>query len=117
MLDPHEHVVGIDCERDADVPMASDVLYTLVCAYPGYAWVVMIRGGVLQVKIGDWSQHWGMALHMNDIQHDAGKRKRDVLRAAGEFLERARMIRGQHHGAKPVSIEGVPDKDLARAHV
>jgi hypothetical protein len=33
---------------------------------------------------------WGMALHYSQIKADAADRKKQVLFAAGEFIERAR---------------------------
>lgn len=117
MIGPDEHIVGIDCEHDQDMPMAGDILRALVDAYPGYPWFVMIRGGVVQVRISSWSHNWGMALHYSDIAHDANDRRRQVIRAAGEFLERARMARARATGEALQAIEGVPDKYIERARL
>lgn len=114
MLSPHEHVVGVDVEHDRDMGMAQDVLGVLVRNYPGYHWFVVIRGGIIQVKISNWTGKWGMSLHYTDIAHDASYRAREVKRAAGEFLERANAVRGASRGEKVKHIEGVPDKALIR---
>ena len=76
-------IVGIDTEHEADEQMAGQMLYDLCQAYPGHAWFVMIRGGIVHIKDRDIHQHWGMALHYNQIKGDAKERKRDLLRSAG----------------------------------
>lgn len=110
------NIVGIDCERNEDDGMAREILNILVQTYPGHSWFVLIRGGVVQVKNTDWSSEWGMVMHYSDIKSDASERKRSVIRAAGEFLERAHLIRGAKiHEHKVAHIEGMPDKALARS--
>jgi hypothetical protein len=83
-------VVGIDCEHDRDDPMAMGMVRDLCAAYPGHAWFVVIRGGIVHIKDMDMHPDWGMALHYSQIKGDAADRKKQVLWAAGEFLERAR---------------------------
>lgn len=83
-------VVGIDVEHDRDDPMAVDMVRDLCQAYPGHSWFVVIRGGIVHIKDMDMHPDWGMALHYSQIKGDAADRKRQVLGAAGEFLERAR---------------------------
>lgn len=85
-------VVGIDVEHDRDDPLAMRMLQDLCQAYPGHAWFVVIRGGIIHIKDMDMHPDWGMALHYTKVANDAGDTKRQVLRAAGEFLERARKI-------------------------
>lgn len=104
-------IVGIDAENTADETMAKHMLADLVQAYPGHAWFVAIKGGVVHVKDLDLNDKWGMCLHYSQIKGDANERKRDVLRAAGEFLERANVARGAKRSGQHVRhIEGVPDK-------
>ena len=104
-------IVGIDAERETDETMAKQMLADLVQAYPGHAWFVTIKGGVIHVKDMDLNDKWGMCLHYSQIKGDANERKRDVIRAAGEFLERAHVARGAKRSDQNVrSIEGVPQK-------
>lgn len=104
-------IVGIDAENPADETMAKGMLADLVQAYPGHAWFVAIKGGVVHVKDLDLNDKWGMCLHYSQVKGDANERKRDVLRAAGEFLERANVARGAKQAGQHVrSIEGVPDR-------
>lgn len=114
-MSPDEHIVGIECKDEADMPLAREVLGYLVFKYPGYQWFVYIAGGVVQIKISNWSDKWGMVMHMSQIAHDAAVRRKSVIRSAGEFLERANMIRGRATGEQVKSIEGVPQRHLARA--
>jgi hypothetical protein len=117
MLNPHEHIVGVDVEHEADMTTAKNVLHALIVAYPGYEWFVVIKGGVIHIKIQNWSQAWGMCLHTKDVSHDAAVLKRSVVRAAGEFLERANMVRGRSENKRLIAIEGVPDHHLTRGKV
>lgn len=106
-------VVGIDVENDIDDPMAMGMVRDLCRQYPGHSWFVVIRGGIVHVKDMDISPDWGMCIHYSDIKDDANDRTRKVLRAAGEFLERARVKRGE--GSKAVtSVEGIDQKYLQR---
>jgi hypothetical protein len=106
-------VVGIQCEHDRDDPMAMEMLQALTGAYPGHSWYVKIAGGIIHIKNLDMSDRWGMALHYSQVKADASERKRDTVRAGGEFLERANLARGQKTETA-TAIEGVPQKDLMR---
>jgi hypothetical protein len=71
------------------------MLQDLCAAYPGHAWFVVIRGGIIHIKDMDLHPDWGMALHYTQVTNDAADMKKQVLRAAGEFLERARKKNGK----------------------
>jgi hypothetical protein len=88
-------LVGIDVEHDRDDPLAMRMLQDLCAAYPGHAWFVVIRGGIIHIKDMDLHPDWGMALHYTQVTNDAADMKKQVLRAAGEFLERAHIIKGK----------------------
>lgn len=106
-------IVGIDVEHDRDDSMAMEMLRDLSAAYPGHSWFVVIRGGIVHVKDMDISPHWGMCLHYSDIKDDAKERKRSLIRAAGEFLERANLKRGMKT-ERAMHVEGIADKYLVR---
>ena len=55
-----------------------------------------------------------MVRKYTSIAHDAGARKRDVVMAAGEFLEAAHMARGKHTGEHATVIEGLPKGHKAK---
>jgi hypothetical protein len=107
-------VVGIDTEHTQDEPLAEQMLADLCTTYPGHAWFVVIRGGIVQIKDMDLNDKWGMALHYSQIKGDAKDRKRDILRAAGEFLERANLKRGRKTDDVALKVEGIPDKHMGR---
>lgn len=108
-------IVGIDTEHKADEPLAEQMLADLCQAYPGHAWFIVIRGGIVHVKNLDWNDKWGMALHYSGIKSDAADRKRELIMKAGEFMERANVIRGAKREQVVTHIDGVPDKQLQRA--
>ncbi len=110
-------IVGYDTEHDSDEALAGRILRTLCDHYPGHGWFVLIRGGVIQVKDMDIHPNWGMALHYTKVNHDAAVMKREVIRAAGEFLERANLARGRKTEDRALAVEGIPDKDMARARL
>lgn len=75
---------------------AKIALHALLKTYPGYSWVVQLRGGAVIIRNYslDWRGRWAMVLHLKDIHHDHKVFRTSVLRAAGEFLERAHQRRG-----------------------
>ncbi len=103
-------IVGFDTEHDRDEPMARDIVNTLSTTYPGHGWFVLIRGGVVQIKNLDWSEGYGMVIHYSQLKSDANVSKREVVKAAGEFLERARVKRGAKTEQEVASVEGLPQK-------
>ena len=106
-------IVGYDTEHDRDEPIAREIVTNLTEHYPGHGWFVLIKGGVVQVKNLHWSDKWGMVLHYSQIKGDANDRKKQVIRAAGEFLERANLKRGAKT-EDAVAVEGIPLKDMGR---
>lgn len=108
------NVVGYDCEHAVDEPMAAQMIYDLCQAYPGHDWFVVIKGGLVHVKVMSIDSRWGMALHYSQVKGDANDRKRQLLRAAGEFLERANLRRGRSEQQVVKHVDGIPDRQLAR---
>ena len=109
-------IVGIDTEHNEDDTLAKSMLHDIVSAYPGHAWFVTIKGGVIHIKDLDLNDKWGMALHYSQLKGDANDRKRSLIRSAGEFLERANLMRGRKRDNqhRVTHIDGVPDKHLSR---
>ena len=110
------NVVGIDCEHARDEGMAGEALRTLVQHYPGHGWFVAIRGGVMHIKDMEINPNWGMCLHYSSIKGDAAERAQQIVRAAGEFLERANLKRGASEGVSVKHVEGIPDAHIQRGH-
>jgi hypothetical protein len=84
--------------------LAKEVLETLETYYPGWSWQVSVRGGVLTIKSGAAAMYMQgyvkqaaslcFAIHVKNILHDSQVRKRKVIWAAGEWLERLNQKRG-----------------------
>ena len=96
--------------------MAHDILVLLDTVYPGNAWGVRVygdhRGG------GYFIQHlefeggqFGMNQPRAHLFGSASELRNDVLRKAGELLERVNLRRGMRNEAEVVGrMEGVPEK-------
>ena len=93
---------------EGNLPMAREIAETLTMAYPGHSWHVRIDGGIVIIKNMNISTTAGMVRQYADLAHDAGYRKREVIRAAGEFLEAAHMRRGYFDGEVAKELEGLP---------
>ena len=74
--------------------------------YPGWGWHVMVRGGVMMIRIPSASRTWGMNTRITEFDHDATTLKRRVINAAGEFLERAGKARAAWVGDRITHVEG-----------
>lgn len=81
-----------------NLPMCKEIAEYLAQAYPGHPWHVRIDGGMLIIKNMKISPIWSMTRKYADVAHDAGTRKREVVHAAGAFLEAAYMRRGMATG-------------------
>lgn len=95
---------------EANFPMCKEIAETLSTAYPGYGWHVRIDGGLLIIKSMKISTTASMVRHYKEIAHDAGIRKKEVIMAAGEFLEAAHMRRGRWQGENAKTLEGLDGK-------
>ena len=98
----------------AEDAVAKTALEALHEVYPGHPWRVFVGGGVIQVKNLLFSNKWGMVRKLAKIQDDSAVFKRNIIMAAGEFLERARLKRAAFDGEKAVGVEGIPQKDFGR---
>lgn len=97
-------VVGWQAGRSSDpnsgsadeIRVAQECLAVLLTKYPGWSWFVEVRDGLVMIKCYelDWRGRWQMVRKYADLARDAGHLVREVTRAAGEFLERASMVRG-----------------------
>jgi hypothetical protein len=83
---------GTESERT----IAKNSLEALVRAYPGYSWFVEVRDGLLMIRnyAVDWRGRYCMVRKLGEVQHDYGALVREVVFAAGEYLERANLRRG-----------------------
>lgn len=88
----------------------------LVAAYPNHSWWVECKGGVLIIKHLEVSGRrglLGMLRKMDTLSSHASRRKREIIQAAGELLERAALARGPR-GDEPVVGFEVDDPELRK---
>jgi hypothetical protein len=90
--------------------MCKEIAEYLAQAYPGHPWHVRIDGGMLIIKNMKISPVWSMTRKYSDIAQDAMIRKREVVRAAGAFLEAAYMRRGEATGEVAQKLDERGDK-------
>lgn len=99
-------LVQAEVEELQDMNLAKDIAETLHAAYPGHLWAVTVNSGVAVVKDLFVSSVWGMVLHYNNIKGDAAVRKKRIIMAGGELLERANMKRGAYTGERVIDLDG-----------
>lgn len=86
--------------------LGREILGDLHAAYPHHRWFVRIDGGIVIVFNYSISGKWGMINKLSELNHDANVRKRLILSAAGELLERASMRRAARvFGHVPEALE------------
>ena len=103
--------VMTESEDPANLPMCKEIAEYLWGAYPGHSWFVRIDGGMLIIKNLKISEKWAMVRPFSSISQDAGSRKKEVVMAAGEFLECANMRRAGWQGETAKTLEGRKDKN------
>lgn len=100
-------IVRTESADPANLPLAKEVAEILTFAYPNHSWYVRIDGGLLIIKNLAISQNAGMVRKLSTLDADATARKRNVIMAAGEFLEAAHMRRGAYEGEVAKKLEGL----------
>ena len=83
---------------DSQAKMAAEMLTQ---AYPNHSWHVEVKQGVIIIKHADASGARGtigMLRKLSTIGHDARVFKYEIIRAAGELLERAGLPRSGYNG-------------------
>ena len=92
---------------------AETVLGILCAAYPNHPWAVRVTGGVIFIRyimLGT-NKPWGMIVKFSDVSHDAAVFKREIVMKAGEWLERAGLVRGRGDGSVIARVDGLPERD------
>ncbi len=100
----------IESKDPANLPMAKEIAETLHQVYPNHSWSVRIDGGVVVIKNFSISGTCGMVRKYEALKGDAMVRRKDVIMAAGELLERAHLRRGAYEGQRVETLER--DKDV-----
>lgn len=94
----------------AERTIAQNGLEALCRAYPGYSWFVEVRDGLLMIRCAelDWRGRYCMVRKIGQVQHNYKSLVRELVHAAGEYLERANLRRGAaREGERAQAIEGV----------
>ena len=93
--------------QEADAQIVLEILCEI---YPGHPWATRVDGGIVFIKHLGLGSNWGMVRKFNDLKHDATSFKKEIIMAAGEFLERASLRRGRNYGDEIQRVEGLPEK-------
>ena len=96
----------IESADPTNLPLAKEMCETLHLTYPNHSWSVRIDGGIVFIRHFGISGTIGMARKFKSLSYDAHARKVDVIRAAGELLERAGLKRGARRDEKVERLEG-----------
>lgn len=94
----------------SNLPLCKEIGEYVCAAYPGYSWHIRIDGGLLIIKNMSISAQAAMVRkYSSTVAQDATRLKRDVVMAAGEFLEAASLSRTKriHDGEIAKSLEGM----------
>lgn len=97
----------IYCDGDGDMAKAlsKKAAEALVMAYPNHSWWVETKGGALIIKHFGISGTLGMVRHTSALDMSAFKFKKEIIRAAGELLERAGLPRRDFRGEAVTGFE------------
>lgn len=96
--------------------MAHDMLTMLDLVYPGYSWAVNVygdeKGGGYHIRLLDFPSNYGFNNPRAHMCHSASEFRAQVLRGAGELLERCGVSRRKADDDLPLigRMEGVPEK-------
>lgn len=81
-------------------------------AYPGYNWWVRAYKGGFFIREMSFPDNWGMNFPRANSIYSASEYKKKVVMLAGEWLERANLIRGKSRGDEEYQVEGVKEKKV-----
>ena len=101
-------IIYVDGDTPGSEMLAKQIAEDLFEAYPNHSWWIEVKQGVIIIKhfmLSGMRGVIGMVRHLKDTDHDVAARKRDVIRGAGELLERANMARGAYDGSIPTEME------------
>lgn len=108
------NIVGIDCENFVDEIMVIEVVCMFVDYYLGYDWYVLVRGGVMYVKVQNIYLQWGMCLYYMQFKDDVIECKCSIICVVGEFLECVYLKCGVVSGEWVKVVEGILVKEMVK---
>lgn len=91
---------------------AQSILGALCDAYPGHPWAVRVYEGGFFIRYLDprLQGNYGMNCKGKNFDWSASAMKREIIMMAGEWLERAGLVRGRWNEDETQHVEGIPDK-------
>lgn len=105
-------LIGVEGQTEAQALEATKIVFLLWEAYPGHPWHVRVYDGGFFIRHMDFPKNWGMNVKFKSVCHDVAVMKREIIRNAGEWLERAGLPRKRYEeGQETTYVEGVPNKD------
>lgn len=100
--------------------MAKDILEILDLIYPGHPWAVRVygddKGGGYFIRHMDFPANFGMNQPNAHYFGSASEMRADVIRKAGELLERCNLARARWNEDSIKRMEGVPEKFQPNPH-
>jgi len=107
------HVLA-ETETVKDLDLCKEALDVLNTHYPGHFWAVKVMQGIIHVKNMSFSNQWGIARKLGQMEWDAMVFRREVMRAGGEYLERAKLLRGRWNGDQIQGLDGMTEKQVEK---
>jgi hypothetical protein len=92
-------------ETPLEEAYAKQAVEALTSAYPNHSWWVECRGGVLIIKHFAVSGTIGMVRHLKSLHASHAILKSEIVRAAGELMERAGLPRRDYRGERVSTLE------------
>lgn len=104
----YEQIIPAEYGTLKDLDIVKQTIEILDDVYPGHYWAVKCEGGILHIKNLSFDSRWGIARRLGEMEYDAMIFRREVVRAAGEYLERAGLARQRWNGDAIKWLDGVP---------
>ncbi len=102
-----------EAKNPLDLAVCKQVAEILTPTYPGHTWYVEINDGMLIIKSLKVATNAGTMVPLRHFDGDAERMRREVIMAAGAFLEAAGLKRGTFQGENAKALEGVPKAHMA----
>ena len=99
-------LIYCDGENELAKAYAKRAAEALVLAYPNNSLWVECRGGLLIIKHFAISGQVGMVRHTSALDASSAIFQKEIIRAAGELLERAGLARASYSGEEVEDFEG-----------
>src|SRR5688572_9610885 len=105
-----EVIIASDGATKAQEDEANAILEAITTAYPNHPWAVRVYDGGFFIRHLDFPSNWGMNCRNHTRLYSASALKRECIRMAGEWLERANLKRGVGDETPILRVEGVPER-------